>query len=96
MRLKSTDITIIKKVISSVISDAAIFLFGSRVDDTKKGGDIDLFVKTAKNITLKEELSILTQLELSGIHRKIDLIIETPHKNKEIFFKTIKERAILL
>lgn len=83
-------------ILLSKILDAKIFLFGSRVDDSKKGGDIDLFVKTQQNITLRDELTLLSQLELNGISRKIDLIIQTPSKNHNIFFQTIKKKAIVL
>jgi len=96
MRLKKDDVKKIKKVIYTKISDAKIFLFGSRVDDTKKGGDIDLFIETSQDIKLKDELSILTLLELNGITRKIDLIIQTPSRDKSEFFKTIKSEAIIL
>ncbi len=44
MRLKTTEIEIIKKVINAYYEGACIYLFGSRVDDTKKAGDIDLYV----------------------------------------------------
>ncbi len=96
MRLKKDDVEKIKKVIQTKISDAKIYLFGSRVDDSKKGGDIDLFVKTTQDIKLKDELSILTLLELNGITRKIDLIIQTPSRDRSEFFKSIKSEAIVL
>lgn len=96
MRLEKKDIQNIKEVIHSKISDAKIYLFGSRVDDAKKGGDIDLFVKTSQDIKLKDELTILTLLELNGILRKVDLIVDTPNRDKSEFFKTIEKEAIIL
>ena len=96
MRLSQNYIDIIKSTLAAKVSDAEVFLFGSRVDDTKKGGDIDLFVSTSQNITLRDELSILVDLEIKGITRKIDLIVDSPRKNKKAFFNTIKEKAILL
>ncbi len=96
MRLNKKYIDIIKTTISDKIENANIFLFGSRTDDSKKGGDIDLFVQTSQNITLKEELALLAKLEMNGINRKIDLIIDTPQKNKQVFFQKIKDQAIAL
>jgi predicted nucleotidyltransferase len=96
MRLDKKYIDIIKKTISDRVDDASIFLFGSRVDDRKKGGDIDLYIKTSQNITLKDELALLTKLELNGIGRKIDLIFDTPEKDRHSFFQSIKDKAILL
>ncbi len=44
MRLKHKDIQHIKDVVKEYDPDAQIYLFGSRADDTKKGGDIDLLI----------------------------------------------------
>ena len=96
MRLHRAEVDIIKSTLQESIEDAKIFLFGSRTDDTKKGGDIDLFVQTKKNITLKEELKILSRLELRGIERKVDLIIQTPVTLHQKFFDTIAKEGILL
>ena len=96
MRVDVKDVDIIKNTLISRISDAKIFLFGSRVDDAKRGGDIDIFVKTLKNVSFKEELLLLTQLQRNGISRKIDLIIDSPQKKKQVFFDSIKDKAILL
>ena len=54
--------------------DAAIYLFGSRVDDTAKGGDIDLWV-LSKKINLMAKLDILAQLHQRLGARKIDIAI---------------------
>ena len=96
MRLLQSDVDIIKTILLSKISDAKIFLFGSRVDDSKRGGDIDIFVNTLQNITLRDELSLLSSLEIKGISRKVDLIIQTPTKQKIDFFKSIEKEAIVL
>jgi hypothetical protein len=42
MRLSSDHIKIIKKATQEIYGDARVWLFDSRVDDNKKGGDIDL------------------------------------------------------
>ncbi len=96
MRLQRAEIDIIKSTLRESIDDAKVFLFGSRTDDSKRGGDIDLFVQTHKNITLKEELKILSRMELRGIERKIDLIIQTPQTPPQKLFETIIKEGILL
>ncbi len=96
MRLQRAEIDIIKSTLHESIDDAKVFLFGSRTDDTKRGGDIDLFVQTHKNITLKEELKILSRMELRGIQRKVDLIIQTPLTPPQKLFETIVKEGILL
>lgn len=96
MRLSSNEINIIKKIIFKYISDAKIILFGSRVDDNKRGGDIDIFVETKQNITLKEQITILAKIEWLGVDRKVDLIIKTPDSKEQQIFNTIKKEGIVL
>jgi len=96
MRLSNEHINIIKNTLSQSMNDFTVFLFGSRVDDSKRGGDIDLFVKTSQNISLQDELLILAKLEHHGIMRKIDLILDTPNKSKDKFFESIKNEMVRL
>lgn len=47
MRLSQEQIACIKQTAQAVLGDdARVILFGSRVDDAKKGGDIDLLFET--------------------------------------------------
>jgi len=96
MRLLKQEIEIIKRVILKYISDATIMLFGSRVYDDKKGGDIDIFVQTNSNITLSQKLQILTEIELEGVFRRVDLIVKTPQSKYQPIFKTILKEGIVL
>ena len=75
MRLLKEEASIIKTTILRYIKDAKIILFGSRVDDNKRGGDIDIFVQTNQEVTLKEQIKILTDIEMNGVLRKVDLVL---------------------
>ena len=44
LRLTTNEVTTIKKVVCSLDPQAKIYLFGSRIDDNKRGGDIDLLI----------------------------------------------------
>ncbi len=44
MRLSDNERELIKKAFFEIFQDGKIYLFGSRVDDTKRGGDIDLYL----------------------------------------------------
>lgn len=48
MRLQSHETEVIKRTVRDFDKNAQIYLFGSRVDDSKKGGDIDLLIMSKK------------------------------------------------
>ena len=48
MRLKEFEIVAIKDAVCSLDKEANVYLFGSRTDDMKKGGDIDLLIISDK------------------------------------------------
>ena len=96
MRISEEDIFIIKSTILKYIQNVKIILFGSQIDNNKRGGDIDILVQTDESISLKQELKILAEIELKGISRKIDLLFQTPiTKNQNIINTAIKEGIIL-
>lgn len=74
MRLTTEEQNAIRKVIYQADPEARVWLFGSRVNDQAKGGDIDLLI-LSKKIGLKDRTSIrLALYELIG-EQKIDLVI---------------------
>ena len=44
MRLTLKEVKLIKETFLDIFQDGKICLFGSRVDDSLKGGDIDLLI----------------------------------------------------
>jgi len=73
-----------------------VYIFGSRADINRKGGDIDIFIETDKETSLKDELKFLVKIEKKGIERKVDLIVKTPHKKEKIILKIAKETGVLI
>lgn len=74
MRLTESEITSIKQTIAALDANAKVYLFGSRVDDTKRGGDIDLLIMSER-LSLEDRGKIRWRLwELIG-EQKIDIII---------------------
>ena len=59
MRLSSKEINIIKNQVNKIFGDSKIILFGSRINDNKNGGDIDLFIIPAKKDNLFEKKILL-------------------------------------
>lgn len=100
MRLNVEDITSIKAVTKSVFGENAIVtLFGSRTEDSKKGGDIDLLIKCNKTVSRDDlyqlKLKFLVQLKKRIGDQKIDVIIDGGQVNNSIF-KTVEKEGILL
>jgi len=94
MRLSSQEITILKKKLYSLSSDAKLYLFGSRVDDTKKGGDIDLLVVDA-NLTKKDLRLLRVEFFKHFGEQKLDVVLDNGELNTP-FVKHILKKAILL
>lgn len=64
MRLSKNQIIKIKSIIvKNTHRNSQVYLFGSRLDNNKKGGDIDLLIKTDEPIALKTLLKTKIALE---------------------------------
>ncbi len=65
MRLTPDEVkTIVTVIQAAATHPVEIFLYGSRTDDQKKGGDIDLLVMTSQ-----DEILSLTQKQLTILNR---------------------------
>ncbi len=73
MRLSNKEISIIKKIITDIFGESTIYLFGSRLDNTKKGGDIDLFI-ISKDSTLEQKIKAVVKLE-RALYKPVDIIL---------------------
>ncbi len=80
MRLEKNEIEVIISTVDNVFNRAEVFLFGSRLDNSKKGGDIDLFIIPQERTNLFEKnIKVLAKLERI-LHKPVDIVI---HKNFE-------------
>ena len=77
MRLKSEEILHIKSLaLKHFGRGARVYIFGSRVYDTKRGGDIDIYIEThIKKDILERKLKFLVELKKEIGERKIDTVI---------------------
>jgi len=84
MRLSQYEQKMIKESFHEVFHEGSITLFGSRVDDTIKGGDIDLYIQTPLlNATLDKKIAFLVTLKEKIGDQKIDVIL-SKDKNRLI------------
>jgi uncharacterized protein len=77
MRLNHAELDAIRSTLRTVDPAGRIFLYGSRVDDTRRGGDIDVFLDASRPVDLKTALT--TQVLLSAAcDTKVDLLVKGP------------------
>ena len=85
MRLSSAQVEAIKQETEHFFgAQAEVWLFGSRVDDAAKGGDIDLYVET--NVTEIALPTARARGELADkLGRYVDLVVNNHTKDEPIF-----------
>lgn len=96
MRLSTYYRTVIKTEVQTTFGEnAQVFLFGSRIDNSKKGGDIDLFIVTERQENLfSKKIRFLAHLKRKLGEQKIDIVFnENPQRLIE---QEIKKWAIPL
>ena len=76
LRLTPQETKAIKQTFLEIFHEGEIYLFGSRVDVSLKGGDIDLYiqVKNQENI-LEKKIKFLARLKEKIGDQKIDVIV---------------------
>jgi len=75
LRLSEREINIIKNRVTFIFGNSIIYLFGSRIDDTKNGGDIDLYIISKDREKLfQKKVRIKTLLE-DILYKPIDIVI---------------------
>ncbi|NMA83240.1 MAG: nucleotidyltransferase domain-containing protein [Epulopiscium sp.] len=74
MRLSKEEIKFIQDAVKKADEDACVYLYGSRVHDDKKGGDIDLLILSQR---LKQEDAHIIREELWEAigEQRIDILI---------------------
>lgn len=75
MRLSEKYSKVIKKYFVQFFRTGNIYLFGSRVDDTLKGGDIDLYLEVSDHTDLfNKKRKFLAKIKRELGEQKIDVV----------------------
>ena len=101
MRLSEQQCSIIRSSVAENFgADAVVRLFGSRTDDSQRGGDIDLLIETQQsdvNKLVRAELTMLADLQTQLGEQKIDVLLDYPtRQTRSAIFSIAKETGILL
>lgn len=93
-----------KEVIVSCAKDkfgenTRVILFGSRTNDIRKGGDIDLLVQPGIQVSPEEMLNkkiiMLIEIKQKLGEQNIDLLLQQPNDNRTIV-KTAEKTGIVI
>ena len=90
MRLQISEINAIKSITQKIFGEGSrVILFGSRVYDNVKGGDIDLYLQTPDDSAAAEKkIKYLVALKSTLGDQKIDVILSKDR------FRPIEQEAI--
>ena len=96
MRLSQHECAVVQSQVPSIFGqEAQVFLFGSRVDDLKKGGDIDLFIKISDQSDLfMKKIRFLARVKKILGEQKIDVVFN--QNDQRLIEKEIQKWAIPL
>jgi hypothetical protein len=88
IRLTTHDISKLKDAfVEYFTEDDSLWVFGSRVDLNKKGGDIDLYIETTiedYDIAIDKKLAFSSKLKRLIGDQKIDIILNHIHSSYEL------------
>ena len=85
MRLTADQVGAIRQRIYNHLGlNARIWLFGSRVDDTRRGGDVDLYVEPETPPDLMASLRCKSELA-DALDLNVDLILQQPGRDLPIY-----------
>jgi len=93
MRLSVFETNSIINTILTYDPESEVYLYGSRCDDTKRGGDIDIAIVSDKITKLDKRKILLTLYDLIG-EQKIDIV--SGKNNMSPFLKKAVATGVLL
>lgn len=99
MRLDIKTRTVIKSEVTNQLGGSAIVrLFGSRVDDTQRGGDIDLFIEPSEPLEnrIQAECRLAARLFIKLGGQKVDVLIKDPQKPTRPIYEQALSSGVVL
>lgn len=99
MRLTKAQIEQIKTLTAEHFSpEAELRLFGSRADDTGRGGDVDLLIKSLDTVERPALKSAQLAARISRLlhGRKVDVIIDAPNLDRMPIHDVARSQGIRL
>ena len=95
MRLSPRYANFFRAEVTALRANAAVYLFGSRTDDTRRGGDVDILVLSAPQLTWEETARIRRRFWEQFGFQKVDLVCFRP-EDRNAFKELVMLDAIRL
>jgi predicted nucleotidyltransferase len=95
LRLQKEQAIYLKSLITKYLPNSDVYLFGSRTDESKKGGDIDILILSDRELTRKEKASIEFSFFGEFGEQKLDLV-SFRYDEKSPFKEIALEEAVSL
>jgi predicted nucleotidyltransferase len=99
MRLTIQQIQLVKKTVDTVLNAPNnVWLFGSRANDEKRGGDIDLFIETQSPCANRAETicRLYGELVVTLGEQKIDILLKDKNTAEVPIFEIARHYGVLL
>ncbi len=96
MRLAENQIAVIRAIVHRIVGcDVRIWLYGSRLDDQSKGGDLDLLLESQRKISLLQRAEIKLTLE-QELQIPVDVLVYQSSEAPTAFQSIALSRAVLI
>jgi len=99
MRLTTDQIEIIKKTAQSVLgNDVRITLFGSRINDAARGGDVDVMIEVTQALAEPALISarIASRVSRAMHGRQVDVVLKAPNLLEQPIHRIASQQGVIL
>lgn len=99
MRLTSDQIDTIKSTATAVLGEGVqVTLFGSRVDDSAKGGDVDLMIEVSRALPepALDSARIASRVSRAMHGRKVDVLLKAPNLLEQPIHRIAAQQGVAL
>lgn len=95
MRITTEQAGFLRDSIREIVPEAEVRLFGSRADDSQRGGDIDILVIGDRRLSLRERINIQAKFWKEFGEQKLDIATFT-NEDDDTFKQLALMDSILL
>ncbi len=96
MRLSADQIALIRSAVTTVAGEPVkIYVFGSRLRDDARGGDLDLYVESTDRLSLLQRARIKLSLE-QGLGMPVDIVVSQLNAERTPFQNIARLQGVLI